>query len=191
MKRTFAFAAALGAVLAAATAAHAALDASMQVVGATQTFVGTNPIKGRTGTSVVTSVTDNLATATDLGHATGKRVHKPLLVTKLMDGASIDLRNALVTNETLKSVTIHFYRSGATTLTGGAGGAGAGDAKAYFTITLENAHVASIDFHQPSSRSTLPEVKNQESYEDVGFTYQKITWTWTEGGKTVSDTATP
>ena len=44
----------------------------------------------------------------------------------------------------------------------------------YYTIELLNANIASIDEGFPNT-------------ENISFTYQRIIWTWTEGGITAED----
>ena len=91
------------------------------------------------------------------GLPTGKRQHKPITITKELDKSSPLLLNALVTNENLSSVTI--------TLNGGG--------KPVATIKLTNASIAGYDEHGTT--------------ETWSFTYQKIMWTWLDGGITAQD----
>lgn len=46
------------------------------------------------------------------GHSSGQRSHKPLTITKEVDSASPKLLQALCTNETFKSVTLQFGKTG-------------------------------------------------------------------------------
>src|SRR5256885_1757279 len=67
------------------------------------------------------------------GHASGKRIHKPIVFTKEWDAASPKLFQALVTNEVLKSVLFEFVKTDAK-----------GQEEVHFRITLANANVASM-----------------------------------------------
>ena len=92
------------------------------------------------------------------GLATGKRQHKPLTITKEIDKATPLLMRAIYTNQTLPVVQVSL--NGA-------------DGKVVATVKLTNAQVS--DHLQ------------QGSTETVSFTYQKITWTWVDGGITAED----
>ena len=91
------------------------------------------------------------------GLPTGKRQHKPITITKQMDAASPLFLNALVDNENLTSVLIGLLRNG----------------QQIATIKLTNANLATYDLHGTT--------------ETWSFTYQKITWTWVDGGITAED----
>jgi type VI secretion system secreted protein Hcp len=92
------------------------------------------------------------------GLPTGKRQHKPLTITKEIDKATPLLMRAIFTNQTLPIVQMSL--NGA-------------DGKVVATVKLTNASVS--DHLQ------------QGSTETVSFTYQKITWTWVDGGITAED----
>jgi type VI secretion system secreted protein Hcp len=91
------------------------------------------------------------------GLATGKRQHKPIVFTKQLDSTTPLLLSALVTNETLTSVLIGLLRNG----------------QQVATIKLTNASVADYTDHGDTEHWSL--------------TYQKIEWTWVDGGITASD----
>jgi type VI secretion system secreted protein Hcp len=91
------------------------------------------------------------------GLPTGKRQHKPITLTTAWGRSTPLLINALVTNENLTSVLIGLLRDG----------------QQVATIKLTNANVAQYDQHG----------------DDVTFqfTYQKIEWTWLDGGIVTED----
>lgn len=91
------------------------------------------------------------------GLPTGKREHKPITITKRIDKTSPLFLDALVQNENLSTVLLTIQIGGQ-------------DA---YTIKLTNAEVS--DYQQHGSNETF------------SFTYQKITWTWLDGGITASD----
>ncbi|MEX2431007.1 MAG: Hcp family type VI secretion system effector [Dehalococcoidia bacterium] len=104
------------------------------------------------------------------GLPTGKRQHKPLVVTKPVDKATPLLYNALVSAENLTDVTLEFYEQHPRT----------GRLQHYFTIELQNASIEGIASGRPADEAHEPR-------EHVSFTYQKIEWTWEDGGITAED----
>src|SRR5204862_453147 len=80
--------------------------------------------------------------------------HKPLVITKTIDKATPLLANALVTNENLTQVVITLRQGG----------------QAVSTIKLTNASISARQQHGMT--------------ESISFTYQKIEWTWIDGGIT-------
>jgi type VI secretion system secreted protein Hcp len=108
------------------------------------------------------------------GLPTGKRMHKPLTITKELDRSSPQLYSALVNNENITEWTLQFSRADRT-----------GAEKPAYTIKLTSASIASIEFVMPNNRA--PELAKLAEYEQVAFTYGKIEWTWVEGGVTAED----
>ena len=131
--------------------------------------------KGREGTIALSAVAYEIATPYDqqTGQASGRRQHKPVTIVKTIDQASPKLLHALATNEVLTSVKIEFWRSSPET------------AGPYFTIALTNALI--VDFALKSSSDQEPSGFEKFEYEEIDMTYQKIEWTWTQGGITASD----
>lgn len=80
-----------------------------------------------------------------------------------------------MTNEVLSECELRFWTRGST-----------GTEIQHYTIKLTNASIASISFRQPNSR-LQPELAQVAEYEEVAFAYQKIQWTWNEGGITAED----
>jgi type VI secretion system secreted protein Hcp len=133
--------------------------------------------KGRESSIKVVDVRHSIVSPRDpqSGLPTGQRMHKPFVVTKEIDKASPLLETALVTNENLTSVTLKFW----TPQLQAASGVGA--EVQHYTIKLTNANIASIE--------VKPQMINgkEELVEQISFTYQKIEWTWNDGGITASD----
>jgi type VI secretion system Hcp family effector len=98
------------------------------------------------------------------GLATGKRVARPVIITKPLDRSSPLLHTACVTNESV-SVLISY------TIEGQGHGA-------YATVTLTNGMVQDFN-HQGHSDGT--------ALERISFTYSKIEFTWITGGITSVD----
>jgi type VI secretion system secreted protein Hcp len=126
--------------------------ATVSVTGQVQGKFSSTPID-------VTAISHEIVSPRDpaSGLPTGKRQHKPIVLT--MDwGASTPLfLNALTQNENLTSVLIALLSNG----------------KQVATIQLQNASVSQFDQH--GENVTLQ------------FTYQKITWTWIDGGIAATD----
>ena len=91
------------------------------------------------------------------GLPTGKRQHKPISVTMPLGSTTPKFLTALVTNENLTSVLIGLLRNGTQVA----------------TIRLTNASV-----------SRFVQTGQTVQFE---MTYQKITWTWVDGGITAED----
>ena len=55
----------------------------------------------------------------------------------------------------------------------------------FYTIKLTNAQVAGIRFEMMNNK--YPENMKHPEYERIEFTYQKIEWTWEDGGIQAED----
>ena len=133
--------------------------------------------KGKEGTIAVIAVQHAIISPRDpaSGLPTGKRVHQPLVIITHIDKATPLLYNSLVTNENLPSVELDYYKTGLD-----------GVDTLYFKIELTNANISSLSQTNLNSQDD-PNVNLFGEYEEIAFTYQKITWTWTEGGISASD----
>ncbi len=126
----------------------------------TGTFSATGQRQGSIGTAIpLTGISHEIVSPRDpaSGLPTGKRMHKPFVITKELDKSTPLLLNALVNNENLSSVLIGLLRNG----------------QQVATIKLTNANIADYVTHGTT--------------ESWSFTYQKIEWTWVDGGITASD----
>jgi type VI secretion system secreted protein Hcp len=108
------------------------------------------------------------------GLATGKRQHKPLIITKEIDKSTPLLINALTTNENLSEVILQFWQPSRS-----------GREFQYYTIELTNARI--VDIHQEMLNNKYPENMQHSEREHISFVYQKITWTYEDGGITSTD----
>jgi type VI secretion system secreted protein Hcp len=113
------------------------------------------------------------------GLPTGQRMHKPFVVTKELDKATPLLYGALCTNENLKTVEVKFHTPQLRATSG------IGAEVNHFTIKLTNANIASIDFRMANIRHA--DLQKFNEYEELALTYQKIEWTWNDGGITAGD----
>lgn len=132
--------------------------------------------KGREGTIEVVSFFHEIVGPRDpvSGRPTGKRMHKPFNITKAIDKASPLLNAVLTNNENLTEVVLKLFRPTPT-----------GQERHAFTVRLVNATISSIQLRQLNTRS--PKYAKMPELEEVGFTYQRIEWTWTEGNITAED----
>ena len=55
----------------------------------------------------------------------------------------------------------------------------------HFTVKLTHANIASISFRMANNKH--PDLMKFAEYEEIAFTYQKIDWTWNDGGITAGD----
>ena len=141
--------------------------------------------KGREGSIAVQYLQSSIVSPRDAasGLPTGKRQHKPLVFRKSVDKSTPLLMNALVNNENLTTAEFKFWRP-STQL---------GTEQQYFTIKLTNANIASSNLYHPDSYdSTAPAISNGTSgggqeLEEFSLTYQKIQWTYVDGGITAED----
>ncbi|MCY7421447.1 MAG: type VI secretion system tube protein Hcp [Chitinophagaceae bacterium] len=110
------------------------------------------------------------------GLATGKRQHKPLTITKEIDKSTPLLYQALVNNESFSEVALRFFASDTK---------GAGKGAEIYTIKLTNANISSIVDDMANIK--IAENIKLPLLEMISFTYQKIEWTWNDGGITSTD----
>jgi type VI secretion system secreted protein Hcp len=108
------------------------------------------------------------------GQASGKRQHKPLTITKWVDKSSPILFQILVTNEVIKTFKLDFYQT-----------TPEGAEEIFYTIELENASISEVKLVMLNNK--YPDNMQQKEQENVSFTYQKITWTFQDGGISASD----
>lgn len=154
-----------------------ALNAYLRLVGRkTGEIKGSVREKGREGKIMVIAVSHDIASPRDAGSglATGKRRHSPLVVTKEVDRSSPLLHQAMAANETFKEWVLQFWAPSITA-----------SETQHFTITLTDAAIASISRRMPNNKH--PDLMRLETFEEIGFTYATIQWTWTEGDITAVD----
>lgn len=109
------------------------------------------------------------------GLASGKRQHKPVMITKEWDATSPQLFSALVNNEVLTSVLFEFMKTNPQ-----------GRTYVYHTITLTNAGVSDIKSYLDLTDTTGDPYDGHE-LEDVYFTFQKIEMESVDGKTTALD----
>jgi type VI secretion system secreted protein Hcp len=149
----------------------------LRIVASTQGPIpGSVTQKGREGTILVTEVSHQIIGPRDpvTGRPTGKRMHKPFIITKDLDRSTPLLHAVLAHNENLVRWELQLYHSDAL-----------GIERPAYTVQLTNATVASMQFHMLNVRS--PGLTRLPEHEAVAFTYRKILWTWHEGGISAED----
>ena len=137
--------------------------------------------KGREKTVAVIAVSHSIISPRDpqSGLPTGQRMHKPYVITKELDKATPILYNILCTNENISSATFKFWTPQLKAASG------VGSEVQHFTVKLTNANIASYDFRMANIRHA--DLVKFAEYEEVALTYQKIEWTWNDGGITAGD----
>lgn len=158
-----------------------ALNAYLKLKGQkTGEIKGSVTQKGREGRIAVIAVSHEIVSPRDAasGQATGKRQHKPFVITKELDRASPLLYGALVGNEHLTEWELQFF-------TPQKSAAGAGVEAQHYTVKLTNARIASIGFRMANNKD--PELAKLTEYEEIAFTYERIEWTWVDGNIVAAD----
>jgi type VI secretion system secreted protein Hcp len=154
-----------------------ALNAYLKLVASRQGHVlGSVSQKGREGTIMVVAVSQTIVSPRHpvSGKPTGKRMHKPLVITKEVDRSSPILYTILCSSENIRSAEIDFYRPDRT-----------GIERKYFKIQLTNANISGMRLWVPNTRN--PRSAQFPEREEIAFTYQKISWTWLEGAISAED----
>jgi len=154
-----------------------ALQAFLKLKGVTQGDIyGSITQKGRENSIGVIEVRHSIMSPRDpaTGLPSGKRQHKPFVITKELDKSTPLLYNALVNNECISEWELKFYTPGT------AASKNVGKEQNHYTVKLINATVASIDFFMDNTRRP-PDGKDVPEYEKVAFTYQKIVWSYDDG----------
>jgi type VI secretion system secreted protein Hcp len=132
--------------------------------------------KGREGSIMVIAFEHEVISPRDAasGLPTGKRQHKAITITKEIDRSTPLLMKALVNNENIKEWELRFWQLGK-----------AGQEVQHYTIKLVNASIMSI--RQEMLNNKYPENVQHKEREHVSFCYQRIIWTWVDGGITAED----
>jgi type VI secretion system secreted protein Hcp len=159
-----------------------ALQAYLNLKGNKQGEIkGSVTQKGREGKIAVIAVSHEIVSPRDpaSGLPTGKRMHKPFVITKELDKSSPLLYNALVNNENIPDWQLQHWTPQIKAISGG------GNEVQHYTVKLTNANIASIAFRMANNKH--PDLMKFAEYEEVAFTYQKIEWTWNDGGITAGD----
>lgn len=111
----------------------------------------------------------------------GKRHHKPINITIELDKSVPKWYYALCNNENLPKVLFRHYthQVGMDRTTGDA------KEKNHYSVELKNATVCSVELWSPNNRD--PQNGDMPEQVRIGMVYQKIVWTWEDGGITTED----
>jgi type VI secretion system secreted protein Hcp len=160
-----------------------ALNAYLDMKGSvTGKITGSVTQKGREGKIMVIAATHQVTSPRDSasGQATGKRMHKPFVITKELDQSTPSLYTLWKNDELITTWELQFW---APNPLGTASGAGV-EIQDY-SVKLTNAKLVDIRFTMPNVRD--PELVKLKEYEEISFVYEKIEWIWRQGNKTSSD----
>ena len=113
-----------------------------------------------------------------MGMTTGRRQHKPIVVRKRIDKSTPLLLKALCQNEEVTSAEFRFYRPSPS---------GDGTEEHFYSVVLEEGRVGSV--RQISEDATIAGENAPPVLEEVSFIFQRITWTYEDGGVTHMDSA--
>lgn len=163
-----------------------ALNAYLKLTGQKQGDIkGSVTQKGREGKIMVIAVTHEIISPRDSasGLPTGKRQHRPFVITKELDKSTPLLFSALVNNENIPSWELQFFTPH---IQPGSGAAGM--EVNHYTVRLTNASI--IDIKSVMLNNKNFELAKFAEYEEVAFTYQKIQWIWVNGNIVTEDTWT-
>ena len=108
------------------------------------------------------------------GQPTGSRVHKPLILTKLVDSASPRFFQALASGARLDICTLSWYRTSAT-----------GAQELYYSITLTNSLVTALNAKQHNALD--PNNSNLPETETLALSYGAISVRHVIAGVVASD----
>jgi type VI secretion system secreted protein Hcp len=159
-----------------------ALNAYLKLVGQKSGEIkGSVTQKGREGKIAVIAASHDIVTPRDAasGLPTGHRMHKPFVITKEVDRATVGLHQLQTDNENLREWELEFWTPQLRASTG------VGAEVQYFTITLTNASVSEINMQMPNNKH--PDLMKLDTFEEVAFNYETIEWTWNDGDITGSD----
>ena len=132
--------------------------------------------KGKEGDIATIAVCDAASRPFDpaTGLLTGPRSFEPFTILKTTDSATPKLYQALSTGEKL-SVKIEYFKTNQL-----------GESVLVQTITLTDAFITSINEVKVDT-ADKSNIDNTGEYEKISMTFQKIEWTWTDGGITYAD----
>ena len=154
-----------------------ALNAYLRLKGQTQGDIkGSVTQSGREDSIMIIGTSHEVVSPRDAasGLPTGKRQHKPFNITKEVDKSSPLLYAVLVNNENVTEWKLQYWQPSAS-----------GREVQHYTVELVNASIASIRHEMLNNK--YPENMQHKEREHIAFCYQKITWTWMDGGITAQD----
>lgn len=140
-------------------------------------FKGNVKIVGREGQIAILAVSHDIISPRDVASSlpTGKRQHKPFIITKELDNTTPLFYTTLAINDQITDFVLTFYTIRSSD----------GKEVAVYTVTLKNANISSIHFEKPNVK--FSEVASHPTMEVIAITYQKIEWVYLDGGIRAQD----
>ena len=154
-----------------------ALNAYLNLTGQSQGKVsGSVTQAGREESIMVIGMSHEVVSPRDAasGMPTGKRQHKPITITKELDKSTPILAAILVNNENITDWKLDFWQPSKS-----------GQEFQFYSIELVNASISSIRSEMLNNK--YKQNMQHKEREHVAFTYQKIIWTYQDGGLTAED----
>ena len=147
------------------------IPCSLSIIGENQgEIIGADEVTDRSGSIRVHAVDHCVEIPTDSrGVSSGRRVHRPLIITKEIDKASPMLYQALCTGERLVELTLDWYRIDE-----------GGGEEIYYSLFMQNALISRVKPWMPNAMDA--DKAGFRHMEDVSFIYEKIRWTWVLDG---------
>ena len=108
------------------------------------------------------------------GAKSGQRMHKPLIITKVLDKSSPLINNALCNGETLSVCEVKWYRPSSSA-----------GLEHFYTMELHGAVIIAVDLIMPHCQTL--ETAHFTQLETVHFAYQEIRWCHEIAGTSGSD----
>ena len=108
------------------------------------------------------------------GQPSGQRAHKPLKLTVALNKAVPMLYNALASGEMLPKIELKWYRTSVE-----------GKQEHFFTTSLEDATIVSIDLKMPHAQD--PTQREFTQLLELSLAYRKINWEHTSAGTAGAD----
>jgi type VI secretion system secreted protein Hcp len=132
---------------------------------------------GRQGTIECVYFKSAVRTAREKGSgmATGRRSYEPIIIGKRIDRATPLLYKALCENQRI-TAKFMFYRPSPN---------GDGTTQQFYTIEIRNGRISHFLAEVPNCLD--PVASSSPPIEEIGFTFEDITWTYKEGGITHTD----
>jgi type VI secretion system secreted protein Hcp len=154
-----------------------ALNAYLRLKGEkTGEVKGSVTQKGRENSMMIIATSHEVVSPRDAasGLPTGKRQHKPFTITKEIDKATPLLYGILTNNENIPEWKLEYWQPSPS-----------GQEVQHYTVKLTNASIGGVRFEMLNNR--YPENMKQKEREHISFCYQKIEWTWMDGGISAED----
>jgi type VI secretion system secreted protein Hcp len=127
----------------------------------TEASVGNTYQSGREDKIMVQALSHGMYIPKDQG--AGRRMHRPLIITKTLDKASPLLNMALSSGELLSECRVEFYRTSAS-----------GVQEHFYTVELEDALVVGSELLMPNCLDSGTSHLTQ--LEKIHFSYRRIYW---------------